>query len=84
MGVGTSCRLLESAGEKLRRPRNLRSRFSRTLLLISDNGRGFDPEKTDGSGLKLIRALARQIAGQVEQETSGDGTITRITFIDGN
>lgn len=56
----------------------------RALLLISDNGRGFDPEKTDGSGLKLIRALARQIAGQVEQETSSDGTTTRITFIDGH
>jgi two-component sensor histidine kinase len=56
----------------------------RTMLVVSDNGRGFDPEKASGSGLRLIRSLARQIAGHVEQETSPQGTVTRVTFIDGD
>jgi two-component system, sensor histidine kinase PdtaS len=55
----------------------------RTILVVSDNGRGFDPEQVSGTGLRLIRALARQIAGVVEQETSPEGTTTRVTFIDG-
>ena len=55
----------------------------RALLTVSDNGRGFDPDKTGGTGLKLIQSLARQIAGQVEQETWADGTTTRVIFIDG-
>jgi two-component system, sensor histidine kinase PdtaS len=55
----------------------------RTVLVVSDNGRGFDPEQVSGTGLRLIRALARQIAGVVEQETSPEGTTTRVTFIDG-
>ena len=55
----------------------------RALLTVSDNGVGFDPEKTGGTGLKLIQSLARQIAGQVEQETSSQGTTTRVTFVDG-
>lgn len=55
----------------------------RALLVVSDNGCGFDPEKAGGSGLKLIRSLARQIAGQVEQESSAEGTATRVTFVDG-
>jgi two-component sensor histidine kinase len=56
----------------------------RTVLSVSDNGRGFDPKKVSGNGLRLIRSLARQIAGQVEQETSPEGTTTRVIFIDGN
>jgi len=56
----------------------------RIMLVVSDNGRGFDPEKASGSGLRLIRSLARQIAGHVEQETSPQGTVTRVTFIDGD
>jgi two-component sensor histidine kinase len=56
----------------------------RTLLAVSDNGRGFDPQEAGGNGLRLIRSLARQVAGQVEQETSPQGTTTRVIFIDGN
>jgi two-component sensor histidine kinase len=56
----------------------------RTVLVVSDNGGGFDPKEASGNGLRLIRSLARQIAGQVEQETSPEGTRTRVIFIDGN
>jgi two-component sensor histidine kinase/putative methionine-R-sulfoxide reductase with GAF domain len=49
-------------------------------LIVKDNGKGFDPLKTSGSGLKLVRALADQIRGRIEQETSPRGTTTRLTF----
>lgn len=54
------------------------------VLTVWDNGTGYDPAKADGSGLKLVQGLARQIAGQVEHRTSAEGTSTRITFIDGS
>jgi len=56
----------------------------RAALTVCDNGIGYDPAKADGSGLKLVQGLARQIAGQIEHRTSAEGTSTRITFIDGN
>jgi two-component sensor histidine kinase len=55
----------------------------RARLVVRDNGGGFDPGKTAGTGLKLVRSLARQVAGHVEQETSAEGTTTRVIFIDG-
>jgi len=49
-------------------------------LTVSDNGRGFQTPKGNGSGLKLIESLARQIGGHVQQESSAQGTTTAITF----
>ena len=49
-------------------------------LIVKDNGKGFDKSKTSGSGLKLVRALADQIRGRIEHESSHRGTTTRLTF----
>ena len=50
-------------------------------LIVKDNGKGFDKSRPPGSGLKLIRALADQIRGRIEQETSERGTTTRVLFM---
>lgn len=49
-------------------------------LTISDNGSGIKKSNTDGSGLKLIDALARQIGGKVHRESIAVGTSTSIVF----
>ena len=49
-------------------------------LTVSDNGRGITGPNPTGSGLKLIAALARQIGGRVEQESSDRGTTTSLIF----
>ena len=49
-------------------------------LIVKDNGKGFDKSKPPGSGLKLVRALADQLRGRVEQESSSKGTTTRLVF----
>ncbi|HWL70608.1 MAG TPA: histidine kinase dimerization/phosphoacceptor domain -containing protein [Geminicoccus sp.] len=49
-------------------------------LEVTDNGKGIDPAKPGGSGLKLIEALARQVRGRIEQESSSAGTRTRLAF----
>ena len=49
-------------------------------LIVSDNGRGIRKPNPNGSGLRLIVGLARQIGGTVDQQTSGHGTTTSITF----
>jgi two-component sensor histidine kinase/putative methionine-R-sulfoxide reductase with GAF domain len=51
-----------------------------SCLYVKDNGKGFDPSKASGSGLKLVRALADQIRGRIEHESSARGTTTRLTF----
>jgi PAS domain S-box-containing protein len=58
----------------------------RTLkLIVRDNGIGFpkdvDLGNIDSLGLKLVIALAHQLAGTVELDHS-DGTTFRITFVD--
>ncbi len=60
----------------------LRSGISRgeIKLKVADNGRGIDPSRPRGSGLNLIEALARQIRGQVLQDSSGQGTQTCVVF----
>lgn len=60
----------------------LRSGISRgeIRLKVADNGRGIDPSRPRGSGLNLIEALARQIRGQVLQDSSGQGTQTCVVF----
>jgi len=54
--------------------------FSEGRLTIADNGCGFKKGPSNGSGLKLIDSLARQIGGQVSTESSRDGTTTSVTF----
>jgi two-component system, sensor histidine kinase PdtaS len=49
-------------------------------LSISDNGKGIDPSHPAGSGTRLIKSLAAQIGGQVEQESSKQGTTTTLQF----
>jgi two-component system, sensor histidine kinase PdtaS len=49
-------------------------------LTVADNGRGIRKDDSTGSGLKLIAALARQIGGTVNQESSDRGTTTQLTF----
>jgi two-component sensor histidine kinase len=47
---------------------------------VADNSRGIRKDDSTGSGLKLIAALARQIGGTVDQESSDRGTTTQLTF----
>jgi two-component sensor histidine kinase len=54
--------------------------YGEARLTIADNGRGVRNPRPGGSGLKLIDSLARQIGGEVKQESSTDGTSTSVTF----
>ena len=54
--------------------------FGEARLTVSDNGRGICKVNENGSGLKLIASLARQIGGTIEQESSASGTTTILTF----
>ncbi|MCK1512729.1 GAF domain-containing protein [Bradyrhizobium sp. 190] len=54
--------------------------FGEARLTVSDNGRGIRNPSERGSGLRLIASLARQIGGTIEQESSGSGTTTTLTF----
>lgn len=54
--------------------------FGEARLTVSDNGRGIQNPNKNGSGLKLIASLARQIGGTVDQESGDAGTTTRLTF----
>jgi len=47
---------------------------------VADNGRGIKERNPKGSGLKLVAALARQIGGTVNQDSSNKGTTTWLTF----
>jgi two-component sensor histidine kinase/putative methionine-R-sulfoxide reductase with GAF domain len=49
-------------------------------LVVRDNGKGMGDADPKGSGLKLIDALANQVRGQVDRETSDKGTVTSLTF----
>jgi tripartite-type tricarboxylate transporter receptor subunit TctC len=49
-------------------------------LSVADNGRGIKEHNPTGSGLRLIAALARQIGGTVDQDSSNQGTTTWPTF----
>lgn len=49
-------------------------------LTVVDDGCGFQQTRAEGSGLKLISSLARQIGGRVEQDSSERGTATSIVF----
>ena len=54
--------------------------FGEARLTVSDNGRGISNVSENGSGLKLIASLARQIGGTIEQESSDSGATTILTF----
>jgi two-component sensor histidine kinase len=53
------------------------------LLIVRDNGvgfpEGFDSQKTNSLGLRLIRALTRQLRGKLEIESS-NGAVFQICF----
>ena len=54
--------------------------YGEARLTVADNGRGIQNPRPGGSGLRLIRSLARQLGGEVEQASSGQGTTTAVTF----
>lgn len=53
--------------------------YGEARLTVTDNGRGIQHPNENGSGLKLITSLARQIGGTVDQTSSDAGTTT-LTF----
>ena len=54
--------------------------FGEARLTVSDNGRGIQKSNGNGSGLKLITSLARQIGGAITQQSGSSGTTTTLTF----
>jgi two-component sensor histidine kinase len=54
--------------------------YGQARLTLSDNGRGIQNPNENGSGLKLISSLARQIGGTVDQSSTHAGTTTTLTF----
>ncbi|AJA62489.1 two-component sensor histidine kinase [Bradyrhizobium japonicum] len=54
--------------------------YGEARLTVTDNGRGIQHPNENGSGLKLITSLARQIGGTVDQTSSDAGTTTTLTF----
>ena len=54
--------------------------YGEARLTVSDNGHGIENPRPGGSGLGLITSLARQIGGEVEQESSEHGTSISVTF----
>ena len=54
--------------------------YGEARLSVADNGRGIKERNPKGSGLKLVAALARQIGGTVNQDSSNKGTTTWLTF----
>jgi two-component system, sensor histidine kinase PdtaS len=54
--------------------------YGEARLTVSDNGSGIENPRPGGSGLMLITTLARQIGGEVQQESSERGTSISVTF----
>jgi two-component sensor histidine kinase len=54
--------------------------YGEARLTVSDNGHGIENPRPEGSGMGLIAALARQIGGEVEQDSSERGTSISIAF----
>lgn len=54
--------------------------FGEARLTIADNGRGMKDASAKGSGLKLIGALAKQIAADVERTSSDKGMVVAVQF----
>jgi chemotaxis protein methyltransferase CheR len=50
-------------------------------LTVADDGKGVDPRRADsGLGGRLVEGFAEQLGGQVERESSGQGTTVRLIF----
>lgn len=49
-------------------------------LSVADNGKGIDPARPAGSGTRLMQSLVAQLGGTIEQDSSGQGTLTTVTF----
>ncbi|OBQ81564.1 hypothetical protein CK218_29600 [Mesorhizobium sp. WSM3879] len=54
--------------------------YGEARLTVADNGRGIQNPRPGGSGQKLIQALARQMGGNVQQESSAAGTTITVIF----
>jgi two-component system, sensor histidine kinase PdtaS len=54
--------------------------YGEARLTVSDNGRGIQKSNEHGSVLKLIASLAKQIGGDVDQQSADTGTTTTLTF----
>nr|WP_249803831.1 MULTISPECIES: sensor histidine kinase [unclassified Bradyrhizobium] len=54
--------------------------YGEARLTVSDDGHGIQGAHQNGSGLKLIASLARQIGGAINQESNESGTTTTLTF----
>ena len=54
--------------------------YGEAKLTISDNGTGMRAPDHEGSGLKLIESLARQIGGAIDLQTSRNGTTISVVF----
>ena len=51
------------------------------LLSVCDNGKGYPAKPSEGSGAKLLEALARQVRGKIDRlANDGGGTIVRVIF----
>jgi two-component sensor histidine kinase len=54
--------------------------YGEARLTVSDNGHGIQKSNQRGSGLKLIASLAKQIGGEINQDSASTGTTTTLTF----
>ncbi|TPM44152.1 GAF domain-containing protein [Mesorhizobium sp. B2-3-2] len=54
--------------------------YGEARLIVADDGHGIQSPRPGGSGQKLIQALTGQIGGKVQQDSSANGTITKIVF----
>lgn len=53
---------------------------ARFILLVADDGVGFEPDKSRvGGGTRLVRSLAQQLGGRLER-LEGPGTRIKLTF----
>jgi len=49
------------------------------MLEVADDGRGFEPARVDGFGLRGMRTRVEQVGGQLEVASScGRGTTVRV------
>ena len=49
--------------------------YGEARLSVADNGRGVKEDNPKGTGLKLVAALARQIGGTIDQDSSKEGNV---------
>jgi two-component sensor histidine kinase len=54
--------------------------YGEARLVIADDGHGIQTPRPGGTGLRLVEALARQIGGVLDQESSSSGTRTSLVF----